>query len=51
METKNIAWDLFYKTGSVESYLLYSSVPDKKGDAENAADNSKSTGFAVSGLR
>lgn len=51
MKTKNAAWELFCKTGSVESYLLYSSMPDEKGDAKNATDNGKSTRIEVGGLR
>ena len=51
MEIKNMAWDLFCKTGSVESYLLYTSLPENKGDLKNGADDGKSLGFAVSGLR
>ena len=51
MDTKNIAWNLFCKTGSVESYLLYNSLPPEKGDTKNAADNGKSTGAENSGLR
>lgn len=51
MDTKNIAWNLFCKTGSIESYILYSSLPKEKGDAKNAANNSSGTGPENSGLR
>ena len=32
---QNFAWDMFLKTGSIESYLLYKEITDKKTEREN----------------
>ncbi|MBP3337026.1 MAG: YqzL family protein [Clostridia bacterium] len=32
---QDFAWDLFLKTGSIESYLLYKEITDKKTERGN----------------
>ena len=45
MNQSQKAWDLFLKSGSIESYLKYSATKNKGGDVVNAVDGKISVDF------
>ena len=41
METKDLAWGLFYTSGSIGEYLLYHELSEGKDEARNGTGQNK----------